>query len=141
MILLDTNVVSAFVMAAPPSSVEAWVRAQNQANLYLSSVAVSEIAYGLACMPEGRRKQNLSKLYQVFLDRGFRSRILDFDFHAANAYGELCALRRSLGRPISVQDAQIAAIARVRGATVATRNIKDFEHLNLSLINPYDFLG
>ncbi len=94
--------------------------------------------YGLALLPAGKRRSSLAAIMYGMLAEDFRDRILPFDSAAAVAFAEIAAGRRLAGRPISQADAQIAAIARSRGATVATRNVTDFDGCGLEIINPWD---
>ncbi len=139
MIVLDTNVVSEFMTAPPAASVLAWLNAQHAADLYLTSISVAEICFGLQAMPKGWRRQLLVDRFEQFRKTAFESRILSFDEEAARAYGTIRGQRRALGRPMSNFDGQIAAIARTRGFGLATRNTKDFEDCGLELINPFSF--
>ncbi|NEX23780.1 type II toxin-antitoxin system VapC family toxin [Thiorhodococcus mannitoliphagus] len=141
MILLDTNILSEFMTAPPAASVRAWLNAQNTTDLYLTSISIAEICFGLQAMPQGRRRQLLMDRFELFLTTAFESRILSFDQDAARAYGAIRGQRRALGRPMSNFDGQIAAIARTRGFSLATRNTKDFEDCGLELIDPFSFVG
>jgi predicted nucleic acid-binding protein len=137
-ILLDTNVVSAVMAPAPPAAVLEWLDGQPSDALYISAITLAEIHYGLQALPEGKRRQNLADRFERFVASGFTYRVLPFDEEAAYRYGELMARRRKLGRPVSVLDGQIAAIARANRCTVATRNVRDFEECGLELVNPFD---
>ncbi|MEM9532378.1 MAG: type II toxin-antitoxin system VapC family toxin [Pseudomonadota bacterium] len=137
MIILDTNVVSEFMGSPPASAVLDWLNAQESESLHFTAVSVAEITFGLRVLPAGKRRDLLSEQFERFLARAFATRILPFDLPAAKYYGELCARRRRLGRPISVADAQIASIAAASGFSVATRNIDDFEACDVSLIDPF----
>lgn len=88
-------------------------------------------------MPRGKRKDLLSERFEQFVKIAFAQRILPFDENAARVYGEVLGYRREIGRPISSLDGQIAAIARSRGFSIATRNIRDFEECQVDLINPF----
>lgn len=99
---------------------------------------MAEIGFGLAVLPDGKRRRTLQERFDRFLQRGFTDRILDFNLKAASVYGEIMAYRRQLGRPLSMADGQIAAIARSCGLAIATRNTKDFLNLELDLIDPYE---
>ncbi|MCP3907060.1 MAG: type II toxin-antitoxin system VapC family toxin [Oceanicoccus sp.] len=138
MIILDTNIVSEFMTSPPASQVLNWLNAQHVASLYISTITLAEINYGLSVMPTGKRRQLLSKRFTQFVDEAFTQRVLSFDEAAAKTYGELMGHRKEIGRPMSSMDGQIAAIARAKGFSVATRNIKDFEHCQIDLINPFD---
>lgn len=137
MILLDTNIVSEFMTSAPDTRVLAWLNAQSDASLYFSTVSIAEVEFGLCVLPQGKRRALLSQRFHEFLEIAFGPRILAFDEDAARSYGAIRARRRALGRPMSAFDAQIAAIARTRGLTVATRNTRDFADCGVDLLNPF----
>lgn len=105
--------------------------------LFMPSIAVAEITFGLGVMPAGRRRNLLSERFEQFLSLVFADRILAFDEAAARIYGEIRAQRQSAGRPISNFDAQIAAIARTKNLCLATRNLKDFSDCEVELVNPW----
>jgi len=138
MIILDTNIVSEFMASPPSGAVLRWLNQQDVASLYLTSITIAEISYGLNVLPMGKRKTLLDERFKLFVASGFEQRILSFDESAASIYGEILAYRRSLGYPMSCFDGQIAAIARSKGFVVATRNTKDFQDCQLQLINPFD---
>lgn len=138
MILLDTNVVSELMRPEPAAAVLAWLRAQSLRDLATTAVTAAEIRYGLARLPEGRRRWELEERFRLFLLRGFDRRILPFDAAASELYGEIVAGREREGVPIQVLDAQIAAIARCRGAVVATRDTAGFAGCGVEVLNPWD---
>ena len=138
MMLLDTNVVSALMAPFPEPSVATWVDARRSESLFLSAVTIAEISFGIASLPDGKRRQDLRARFDRFVARGFALRVLSFDEPAAHQYGDLMSYRRRLGRPMSVLDGQIAAIARTRQLGVATRNARDFEACGLEVVNPFD---
>jgi predicted nucleic acid-binding protein len=115
----------------------AWLRGQSLANLATTAVSLAEINYGLCRLPRGRRRDDLEARLRTFLARGFDERILAFDAAAAGVYGEIVTARQSVGRPIDAFDAMIAAIARSRAASVATRNIADFDGCGVSVLDPW----
>lgn len=123
--------------SAPDAKVEKWLDAQVADELWLNSIVASELLFGAARLPEGARKQQLSKAIQDTMEQDFAGRILSFDLEAAAAYAEISARCEAKGRPIDMADAQIAAICWVQDAALATRNIKHFEGLGLKLINPW----
>jgi predicted nucleic acid-binding protein len=122
----------------PAAQVLAWLDAQDAQQVWISSITCAEIALGLALLPDGQKKQGLQAAAQAMIDIDFAQRCLSFDPPAALMYGDIVAKRTKMGRPISAEDAQIAAIAMSRGLRLATRNVKDFEHLDLQLLNPWD---
>ena len=137
MILLDTNVVSELMRRAPDPSVMAWIDGKPQYSLYVSSVTRAEVDLGIAILPEGRRKQGLqAAALRMFAE--FHGRCLAFDEPAASRYAVLVSARMRAGRPISVEDAQIAAMALAGGFVLATRNVGDFEGIDgLSVVDPF----
>jgi predicted nucleic acid-binding protein len=138
MILLDTNIVSAIMAPGPPRAVIEWLNGQDTITLYLSTVTLAEIGYGLWVLPEGRRRRSLEDRFEKFVAEGFRHRILDFDESAARLYAEVMGRRRKMGRPLGILDGQIASIARANDFAVATRNTSDFEECGLELVNPFE---
>lgn len=137
MILLDTNIVSAFMTSPPAGQVLEWLNTQDAAVLYLSTITLAEIRYGLRIMPAGHRQRLLHERFNQFVATAFDQRILMFDEKAAEAYGDIMGYRKDIGRPMSSLDGQIAAIARSRSYAVATRNVKDFVDCGIEIINPF----
>ena len=137
MILLDTNVLSELMRPEPSGSVTNWLAAQPSSSVFISAVTEAELRYGLALLPEGQRQKRIMAQVEAMLAEDFAGRILPFDSPAAAAYAQLAASRRLTGRPISMADAQIAAIARSRGARVATRNVGDLEECGVDLVDPW----
>ena len=125
------------VGAGPAAVVVDWVNQQSASSLYLSAITQAEVVYGIALLPEGRRKQGIADAADQAFNHYFAERILPFDGAAAAAYAAIAAERRALGRPIAQFDAQIAAIARSRGATLPTRNAGDFEDCGIIVVNPW----
>ena len=138
MILLDTNVVSEAIRPSPELVVERWLGRQPEASVFVCATTEAELRYGLALLPEGRRRSVLAADVERMLSGVFSGRILPFDSAAAMALAEIAAGRRQSGRPISFADAQIAATARSRGAALATRNVADFAGCGIELVNPWD---
>ena len=137
MIVLDTNVVSEMMRPSPEAPVIGWLNRQEAAALYVSTITVAEIGYGLQVMPAGKRRRSLEARFEKFVATGFAHRVLDFDMDAARSYGEIMGRRKKLGRPMGILDGQIAAIARAHGFVVATRNVRDFKECGLDIINPF----
>jgi predicted nucleic acid-binding protein len=137
MIVLDTNVVSELMRADPEPAVVAWLRQNSGAGLYTTAVTVAEIRYGIARLPEGRRRESLHQAAnEIFA--AFPRQVLPFDLAAAAAYAAVVAAREKRGNPIDGFDAQIAAICRSRAGTLATRNGKDFSDTGIVIIDPWE---
>jgi predicted nucleic acid-binding protein len=139
MIVLDTNVLSELLAPSPSPAVVAWLAAQPAAAVFTTAVTEAEILYGLALLPDGRRRQALETAVRPIFSEDLAGRVLAFDREAAGSYAVIAARRRSIGRPISQFDAQIAAIAVSRGASIATRNVADFAETGALVINPWEF--
>ena len=137
MFLLDTNVLSALMMMQPPPEIAAWVSDQPDDLMFTAAVCQAEILAGLAILPEGRRRAALGAAAQAMFGEDFAGRVLPFDSLAAQDYADMYAACRSTGRPTAALDLMIAAIARVNGASVVTRNVADFEASGVPIINPW----
>ena len=137
MILLDTNVLSELMRAKPDPAVVVWIDAQPTQDLLICSITVAEILYGIARMPEGKRRQALQDVAIAMFEEDFAGRILPFDADAAVHYAELAAASEARGKIADMADGQIAAIARLHGLAVATRNTRHFESFGVSLVNPW----
>jgi len=137
MILLDTNVVSEAMRPSPAPEVIRWLDALPESDVWISAVTAAEIRLGIALLPEGKRRTTLFEMAEQMFQEDFSGQCLPFDCEAARDYALIVAERTRRGRPISVEDGQIAAIARIGGLTLATRNIKDFSGINeLKLVDP-----
>ena len=138
MILIDTNVISELWKPGPDSNVLAWIDAQTIETLYLSAITVAELRYGLAMMPDGKRRT----IYQERLEREvlptFAGRVLAFDLDTSKTYAELMARARAEGKAIAKADGYIAATAATHGLIVATRDTSPFEAGGLNVINPWE---
>ena len=137
MIILDTNVISEAMRPAPEPNVSRWLDVQSAGALYLTTITIAEVRFGLGVLPRGRRRHALEDGFQRILAEGFQGRLLPFDEPAADEYGGLMSRTRAIGRPMSVLDGQIAAIARAHGFAIATRNARDFEESGVRLLNPF----
>ncbi|MFN3752387.1 MAG: type II toxin-antitoxin system VapC family toxin [Thiobacillus sp.] len=137
MILLDTNLISEPLRAAPEPRVVAWLDAQPLETLFLSVVTVAELRYGVARLPNGRRRKALVERLETQVLPAFASRILAFDLPAPQAYADLMAKAQAAGQPIGMADGLIAAIARTHGMTVATRDTAPFAAAGVSVIDPW----
>ena len=137
MIVLDTNVISELMRTEPDARVLAWVAAQPRALLCTTHINQAEILYGIAALPEGRRRAALAVAAEAIFAEDFAGRILPFGAAAAARYSEIVLARRRAGNPIEGFDALIAATALAAGAGVATRDIGGFAGCGLSLIDPW----
>ena len=137
MIVLDTNVVSELMRQRPSPRVADWVRAHVVNDLRTTAVTVAEVAYGMARLPKGRRRTELAGASSAVF-ASFADQVLSFDAAAAVTYAEIVAARDVLGEPIDGFDAQIAAICRVHGAVLATRNERDFRDIGIAIVDPWE---
>ena len=139
MTILDTNVFSEFMRPAPSPQVIRWVERQRSSReLWLTAITVAEVLFGIEALPKGKRRDGLHSDVEASFAHDFAGRIVAFDEAAARAFPEIAVSRGLRGRPISLFDAQIAAIASVHGATVATRNTADFEGCGVRVVNPWE---
>jgi predicted nucleic acid-binding protein len=136
-IVLDTNVISELMRPAPHNAVFAWTAAQPRATLYTTYINQAEVLYGIAALPDGRRRTALALAAQAIFTEEFAGRVLAFGVGAAGHYANIVVARRRAGNPIEGFDALIAAIALAEGASVATRDFGGFEGCGLTLINPW----
>ena len=137
MIVLDTNVISETMRREPNAAVVDWLDSRPANDLYLCTPVLAELQYGIARLETSTRKATLLVVYRQMVDKIFESRILTFDAPAAEIYGQLVAKRENEGKPITVIDAMIAAIAQSNSATLATRNTAHFTKTGLTLVNPF----
>jgi len=137
-IILDTNIVSVLVTPdhADLAIIQAWMGSSPDQNYRLTAITLGEIAYGVALLPDGARKKRLTEAVAEFFAASSHL-TLPFGDAEAMAYGPIMAGRRRLGRPISSLAAQIAAIAQVAEATVATRDAGGFRDCGVAVVNPY----
>lgn len=136
MILLDTNVVSEAMKQKPHPGVMAWLNAQPSETLYLSSVTLAEMLFGLGALPSGKRKEMLNEAFNDLVHL-FDGRILSFDVAASRCYADLAVVAKSAGRGFPVPDGYIAAIAVSQGFKVASRDTGPFAAAGVSVINPW----
>lgn len=138
MIVLDTNVLSEIIRAEPDERVMSWLDSLDPATVATTAVTAAELSYGVARLPDGRRKSALSAAIRELLGEELGGRVEPFDADAAEEYASLVSERESAGRPIGMADAQIAAICRKFGATLATRNANDFQGVGIEIVNPWE---
>ncbi len=137
MIVLDTNVVSELMRSTPEPRVVQWVDSFAAADVFVTAVTAAELVYGVARLSAGRRKRELVAKVGALIEEDFKDQVLPFDWLAAVDYADIVASRERVGRPISMADAQIAAISRHWSADLATRNVADFVDIGVSVVNPW----
>ncbi len=137
MTILDTNVLSELMRPDPSKKVIAWVARQPAGQLCTTSITEAEIFYGIELLAKGKRREQLLAAAEAMFAEDFAGRIHGFDTDAARAFSKIASGRRVLGKPISHADAQIAAIAQVRSARLATRNAPDFQDCGIEVVDPW----
>jgi predicted nucleic acid-binding protein len=138
MIILDTNVLSELMRPKPSPSVLAWVARQPATELCTTSITEAEILYGIELLIKSKRREGLLETAEAMFAEDLADRIFGFESDAARVFSKIAAHRRAVGRPISHADVQIAAIAKVRRAKLATRNVADFEDCGLDVVDPWN---
>jgi predicted nucleic acid-binding protein len=138
MILIDTNVLSALMQRIPSPQVIAWLDQQPRTSIWTSSITILEVRFGIQVMPDGKRRDALSELFERVVTEKIGRRVAAFDMPAAQQAATLMARRQQSGRPGELRDSMIAGIALATRATLATRNTRHFEELSLSVVNPWE---
>jgi len=136
MIVLDTNVLSALMLRVPDRTVTAWLDRQPRTSVWTTSITVFEVRFGLEIMPNGKRRAALISDFEKFLS-SIDHRVAPFDIEAAQHASSLMASRKVQGRPREMRDTMIAGIVLSRRATLATRNIRDFDDIPATLVDPW----
>lgn len=137
MIILDTNVISELMKPEPSQKVFRWVSRRSPLDLFTTTISQAEVLYGIVFLPRGKRRNLLQAAAESMFAEDFAGRILPFDEDAARVFPEIVVARRSMGRPIAVFDAEIAAIARSRASAVATRDTRGFGDCGISVLDPW----
>ncbi len=137
MILVDTNVVSEPMKAQGDLRVAAWLDRQSAETLFIATISIAEILFGVAALPAGRRRVRLAEAFEIEVQRLFAGRIMSFDLAAARAYASIMSGARARGLAVSVPDGQIAAIATANRLSVATRDEAPFRAAGLRTVNPW----
>jgi hypothetical protein len=136
-IVLDTNVLSALMRSIPDAVVVGWLDRQPADSVWLTSITVFEARFGLALLPKGRRRTGLERAFDRVLTEDLSNRVLGLDEMAAVTAAQLAADRQRTGRVVDLRDTLIAGIAQARRATIATRNIRHFEGLDVPIVDPW----
>ncbi|MGA9070980.1 MAG: type II toxin-antitoxin system VapC family toxin [Terracidiphilus sp.] len=137
MIILDTNVVSEFMRITPDARVPLWLDQQPRTSIWTTSVTVFEIRFGLETMPAGKRRNAHMASFERWLKEVVEERIAGYDEAAARRSAELAAERQRRGRPGELRDTMIAGIVLAQHAKLATRNVRHFEEIAASVVNPW----
>ena len=137
MILLDTNVLSALVQSTPDATVLRWLDLEPRDSVWITSVTVMEVRYGLHTMPAGRKRDRITRAFEILMDEKIQVRVASFDTAAAEQTAELMAARKQRGHPQDYRDTMIAGIVLSSKATLATRNTAHFEDLSVRMVNPW----
>jgi predicted nucleic acid-binding protein len=137
MIILDTNVLSELMRPKPSARVVAWVAKLSTTELFTTAITEAEIFYGIELLAKGKRREQFLAAADAMFTEDLAGRILGFESDAARAFSKIAAQRRAIGRPISHADAQIAAIAQVRMAKLATCNVADFQDCGVDIVDPW----
>jgi toxin FitB len=138
MIILDTNVISEPTKPNGNARVVAWLDRQDAQSLFVTSIHLAELVAGVAMLPEGRRQQALRSALDKFLAKRIVTPILPFDREAALAYAAVVVRAKANRYTLPVADGQIAAIAKVHGFAVATRDVRPFMAAGIRVINPWE---
>ena len=138
MIILDTNVLSALMRVAPEAQVVRWLDRQPAESIWITAITLFETRLGLALLPRGRRRQSLELAFDRLLAQDLEHRVLDYDGAAALESAALAAARQRAGRTVDMRDTQIAGIALARRATLATRNVRHFQDLSVTVVDPWE---
>jgi len=137
MIVLDTNVISEFLRERPDRNVVRWLDMQPRSSVWTTTVTVFELRSGLLSMPAGKRRTGLMAALEFVLNEKIQGRIAVFDVAAAERAAELEAAGKAKGRPVEARDTMIAGIVLANHATLATRNVRDFEGIGAAVVNPW----
>lgn len=137
MIVLDTNVISELMRPEPHPAMLVWVASRPRSTLFTTSINRAEILFGIAVLPDGRRRQDLTAAAAAMFAEDFAGKILSFGAMAAEHYAAIVVSRRRAGNPIEAFDALIAAIARAEGTGVATRDTAGFADCGIVVMNPW----
>jgi len=138
MIVLDTNVLSELIRPQPQPCVIDWMERQSDAVLRTTVITQAELFYGVFLLPSGKRREEKTQKIQTIFEKNMHGKVWEFDSAACMLYAQIASAKRKSGRPISPFDAMIAAITQAHGATLATRNTKDFVDCGIRLVNPWE---
>ena len=132
----NTHVLSETLRPSPSAAVVSWLAPEEPEQIFLTTVSQTELLYGRELFSAGQRCSRLLAVIEKVLSEEFEPRLLPQE--AAHAFATMVRARELRGRPISQSDATIAATAQTRRAAVATRNVEEFEHCGIRIVNPWD---
>lgn len=135
--LLDTNLISELTKQRSDPGVVDWLDNSDEDRIFISAVTIAEIRYGIERLPQGKRRQHLTVWLADDLPARFEGRVLPVDARVGNGWGRVMARGRAAGKPVGIMDAFIAATAECHDLSSVTRNVTDFEHLGLRIVNPW----
>jgi hypothetical protein len=135
--LLDTNVISEWIKPQPNRNVVSWLAEVDEDRVFISVISFAEVRHGVELLPVGRRRERLAHWLAEDLPERFEGRILAIDQHIAETWGVIMARGQKAGLTPGSMDAFVAATATAHNLTLATRNVKDFQRLGISLIDPW----
>ena len=135
--ILDTNVLSALMRTSPDAAVVSWLDRQPADSIWITTVTMFEARFGLALLAHGKKRLGLERAFETVVAEDLANRVLDFDSAAASVAARLAAERQRAGRVVDLRDTLIAGIAQARRATIATRNTKHFEGLDVPVVDPW----
>ncbi|MFZ3179670.1 MAG: type II toxin-antitoxin system VapC family toxin [Methylocystis silviterrae] len=138
MILLDTNIVSEMMKPMGDGNIRRWMDSYSEVDFFIATPVIAELRFGLALLPDGRKKEALTRACDTIEAEIFAGQILTFDQRAAHAFARLRAKRQALGKLLNVMDALVASIASAHAMTLATRNVADFVDLDIAVVNPFE---
>lgn len=140
MIILDTNVLSALMQTSPEEIVIEWLDRVPAESVWITSITLFEARYGLALLPDGKKRKILTILFEEIVEKDLEGRVLLFDQMASEKAAHLAASRKKNGYTVDMRDTFIAGIALARKATIATRNTKHFRDLRVDVVNPWELM-
>ncbi len=141
MIILDTNVLSTLMRQRPDAAVVRWLDGQPADSIWITSITLFETRLGLALLPKGSRRASLQAAFDALLVEDLGNRVLAFDAAAASEAAVLASQRQRSGQPVDIRDTEIAGIALARRATLATRNVRHFDDLDVPVVDPWQYGG
>jgi predicted nucleic acid-binding protein len=141
MIILDTNVLSGLMQKTPDVAVVRWLDTQMPQDIWISTITVFEVRYGVHVLAAGPKRDLLLQRFEDLITQDLAQRVVVFDNRAAQAAAQLAAQRKARGRPVDIRDTFIAGIAMAQGATLATRNTRHFDDLPIPVVNPWGSTG